>query len=99
MKRNSIGNGVHLHGEADDVNPEEIKERIQDIKKILEEHDRELVHNWDEMGFYFRLIPSATYTAPNEQQRHIQGLKLTKQSVSPLSHALMQQAHTRFLLP
>ena len=33
MKRNSIGKGEHLHGEAGDVNPEEIKERIQDIKK------------------------------------------------------------------
>ena len=33
MKRNSIGKSVRLHGEAGDVNPEEIKERIQDIKK------------------------------------------------------------------
>ena len=76
MKRNSIGKGVHLHGEAGDVNPEKIKERIQDIKKILEEHDPELVYNWDEIGLYFRWIPMATYTAPNEQQRRIQGLKL-----------------------
>ena len=33
MKRNSIGKSVRLHGEAGDVNTEEIKERIQDIKK------------------------------------------------------------------
>ena len=51
MKRNSIGKSVCLHGEAGDVNPEEIKESIQDIKKILEEHDPELVYNLDETGF------------------------------------------------
>ena len=45
MKRNCIGKSVCLHGEAGDVNPEEIKERIQDIKKILEEHDPELVYH------------------------------------------------------
>ena len=33
MKRNSIGKGEGLHGEAGDVNTEEIKERIQDIQK------------------------------------------------------------------
>ena len=59
MKRNSIGKSVRLHGEAGDVNHEEVKEKIQDIKKILEEHDPELVYYWDETGLYFRLIPSA----------------------------------------
>ena len=48
MKRNSIGKSVRLCWEAGDVNPEEIKERIQNIKKILEEHDPELVYHWDE---------------------------------------------------
>ena len=33
MKRNSIEKSVRLHGEAGDVNPEDIKERIQKIKK------------------------------------------------------------------
>ena len=33
MKRNSIGKIARLHGEAGDVYPGEIKERIQDIKK------------------------------------------------------------------
>ena len=37
-----------------------------------------MIHNWDETGLYFRLIPSATYTAPNEQQRRIRGTKAQK---------------------
>ena len=78
MKRNSIGKSVRLHGEAGDVNPEDIKERIQEIKKMLEEHDPELIYNWDETGLYFRLIPNATYTAPNEKRRHTRGTKAQK---------------------
>ncbi len=69
---------VRLHGEAGGVNPEEIKDKIQEIKKILEEYDPELVYNWDETGLYFRLIPSATYTAPNEQRRRVRGTKAKK---------------------
>ena len=57
MKRNSTGKSVRLHGEAGDVNPEEIKGRIQDIKNILEEHDSELVYTWMKRVL---LIPSAT---------------------------------------
>ena len=45
MKRNNVGKSVHLHGEAGDVNPEEVKERIQEIKNILEEHESEFVYN------------------------------------------------------
>ena len=78
LKRNSIGKSVRLHGEAGDVNPEDIKERIQEIKKMLEEYDPELIYNWDETGLYFRLIPSATYTAPNEQRRRTRGTKAQK---------------------
>ncbi len=52
-KRNNIGKSVRLHGEAGGVNPEEIKDKIQEIKKILEEYDMELVYYWDETGLYF----------------------------------------------
>ena len=78
MKRNNIGKSVRLHGKAGDVNPEEVRERIQEIKKILEEHDPDFVYNWDETGLYFRLIPSATYTAPNEQRQRVRGTKAQK---------------------
>ena len=67
MKRINPGESVRLHGEAGDVNPEEKIQEIKKKKKILEEHDPELVYIWNETGLHFRLIPSATYTAPNEQ--------------------------------
>ena len=51
MKRKkNIGESVCQHGEEGDVNTEEIKEMIQEINKILEEHDPEFVYNWDETG-------------------------------------------------
>ncbi len=76
------------------------KIRFRKSKKILEEYDSELVYNWDETGLYFRLIPSATYTAPNEQRRRVRGTKEAQKAKDRVTslHALMQQAHTRFLL-
>lgn len=66
IKRNSIGKSVRLHGEAGEVNHKQIKEKIDEIRKDLESYDLENVHNWDETGLYFKLIPHSTYTALNE---------------------------------
>ena len=77
-KRNGIGKSVRLHGEAGEVDHDKIKEKILEIQKALEEYDPEYVYNWDETGLYFRLIPSATYTARNEARKRTCGTKAQK---------------------
>ena len=62
-KRNGIGKSIRLHGEAGDVNEDEVKEKIDEITKDLEGYDPENIYNWDETSLYFKLLPSATYTA------------------------------------
>ena len=74
-KRNGIDKSVRLHGEVD---RDKIKEKILEIQKALEECDPEYVYNWDETGLYFRLIPSATYTARNEAWKRTHGTKAQK---------------------
>ena len=62
-KRNGIGKSVCLHGEAGEVDHEQIKSKIDEIRKDLESYDPENIYNWDETGLYFKLIPHSTYTA------------------------------------
>ena len=64
-KRNGIGKSVRLHGEAGEVEHEQIKEKIDEIRKELESYDPENIYNWDETGLYFKLIPHSTCTARN----------------------------------
>ena len=52
-KRNNIGKSVKLHGEAGEVDYEQIKKRIIEIQKLLENYEPEHVYNWDETGLYF----------------------------------------------
>jgi hypothetical protein len=50
-------------------------------------------HDWDETGLYFRLIPNATYTAPNEQQRRTQGTKAQKDRVTLITYTNATGTH------
>ena len=70
-KRNGIGKSVRLHGEAGEVDHEQIKSKIDEIRKDLESYDPENIYNWDETGLYFKLIPYSTYTARNEERRQV----------------------------
>ena len=54
---------VCLHGEAGEVDHEQIKSIIDEIRKDLESYDPENIYNWNETGLYFKLIPHSTYTA------------------------------------
>ncbi len=74
-KRNGIGKGVRLHGEAGESDHEQINKKIDKIRKELENHDPEFVYNWDETG---ELIPWSTYTAQSEARRRIRGTKAQK---------------------
>ena len=75
MNRNNKGESVRIHGEAGDVNPEEIKEKIQEIKKNLRGACSLACIQLYETGLQFRLIPSTTFTTPNEQWPHVLGIK------------------------
>ena len=77
-KRNGIGKSVRLHGEAGEVDHEQIKSKIDEIRKDLESYDPENIYNWDETGLYFKLIPHSTYTARNEERRQVRGTKAQK---------------------
>ena len=77
-KRNDIGKSVRLHGEAGEVDHEQIKSKIVEIRKDLESYDPENVYNWDETGLYFKLIPHSTYAARNEERRQVRGTKAQK---------------------
>ena len=77
-KRNGIGKSIHLHGEAGEVDHEQIKKKIDEIRKELECYDLENIYNWDETGLYFKLIPHSTYTARNEARRRVRGTKAQK---------------------
>ncbi len=84
-KRNGIGKSVKLHGEAGEVDCEQIKKKILEIQTLLEKYDPEQIYNWDETGLYFRSIPNATYTAPNEVRKRTRGTKAQKFSKCGLS--------------
>ena len=77
-KRNGIGKSVRLHGEAGEVDHEQIKSKIEEIRKDLESYDPDNIYNWDETGLYFQLIPHSTYTARNEERRQVRGAKAQK---------------------
>ena len=62
---------VCLHSEAGEVDHEQIKSKIDEIRKDLESYDPENIYNWDETGLYFKLIPHSTYTARNEERRQV----------------------------
>ena len=55
-KRNGIGKSVKLHGEAGEVDHEQIK-KILEIQMFLEKYNPEQIYNWDETGLYFRSYP------------------------------------------
>ena len=57
-KRNGIGKSVRLHGEAGEVDHDQIKARIDEIRKQLESYDPENIYNWDETGLYFKTYSS-----------------------------------------
>ncbi len=79
-KRNSIGKSIRLHGEAaGEIDHQQIKERMDEIRQDLEKYDPENIYNWDETGLYFKLIPHSTYTAPNEERRQVRGTKSQKE--------------------
>ena len=44
-KRNGIGKSVPLHGEAGEVDHEQIKEKIDEIRRDLESYDLENIYN------------------------------------------------------
>lgn len=77
-RRNGIRKSARLHGEAGEVDHEQIKNRIEEIRKELEKYDPENIYNWDETGLYFKLIPHSTYTAPTEKRKQIRGTKAQK---------------------
>ena len=77
-KRNGIGKSVRLHGETGEVDHEQIKSKIGEIRKDLESYDPENIYNRDETGLYFKLIPHSTYTAQNEERRQVQRTKAQK---------------------
>ena len=91
-----IGKSVHLHGEAGEVDHEQIKSKIDGIRKDLESYDPENIDNWDEPGLYFKLIPLLQHEMKKEdkfeEQRH---RKRKIESHSLL--ALMPQELTRVL--
>ncbi len=74
-KRNAIGNSVRLHGKAGEVDHDQIKKNIDEIKKELEDYDPEYIYNWDETGLYYKLIPRSTYTAPSETRKRVRGTR------------------------
>ena len=67
-----------MHGEAGEVDHEQIKSKIDEIRKDLESYDPENIYNWDETGLYFKLIPHSTYKARNEERRQVRGTKAQK---------------------
>ncbi len=77
-KRNAIGKSVRLHGEAGEVDHDQIKKKIDEIKKELEDYDPEYIYNWDETGLYYKLIPRSTYTAPSETIKRVRGTRAQK---------------------
>ena len=50
---------------------EKIKEKIDEIRRDLENYDLENIYNWEETGLYFKLIPHSTYTEQNEARRRV----------------------------
>ncbi len=60
-KRNSIGKSIRLHGEAGEIDHQQIKERMDEIRRDLEKYDPENIYNWDETGLYFKLIPHSSH--------------------------------------
>ena len=67
-----------MHSEAGEVDHEQIKSKIDEIIKDLENYDPENIYNWNETVLYFKLIPHSTYTARNEERRQVRGAKAQK---------------------
>ena len=95
-KRNGIGKSVRLHGEAREVDHEQIKSKIDEIRKDLESYDPESIYNWDETVLYFKLIPLIQHEMKKEDKFEEQRHRKRKIELHSLI-ALMPQELTRFL--
>ena len=74
-KRYGVGPSVKLHGEAGDVDQNELQGSIAELRKKLERYDPRNIFNADETATYYRALPFSTYLSPSENRRDIRGTK------------------------
>jgi DDE superfamily endonuclease len=66
---------VRLHGEAGDVQQDEVEPKMEQLRQQLESYYPENIYNMDETGLNFRALPNRTYLATGENRRDIRGSK------------------------
>jgi hypothetical protein len=66
-----------LHGEAASVDHVNIAKNIADLQTIIASYDPEIVHNMDETGLNYRLLPNRSYI--HQSERIVRGSKAMRQ--------------------
>ena len=56
---------MRLHGEAGDVQQDEVEPKMEQLRQQLESYDSENIYNMDETGLNFCALPNRTYLAPD----------------------------------
>ena len=80
-KRCSLEDSIRLFGEAADVDQEQLKPLMQDLRAKLEmdRYSAKCIFNMDETGLFYRVTPSRTYVSPLEGPRaNVRGSKSLK---------------------
>ena len=72
-KRNGIGKSVRLHGEAGEVDHEQIKSKIEEIRKDLESYTQKTSRIGMKQAY-----TSSSFLIPNEERRQVRGTKAQK---------------------
>lgn len=74
VKRQNLRSKV-LHGEAGSVNPERIKESMNEIREACKKYPPSRIFNVDETGILWKLMPRRTYLSSRENRKTVRGTK------------------------
>ena len=72
-KRHGLGNSIRLHGKGDVHVSESALQRMEEIRKVMEDYELCNIYNQDESGLMYRMGPNRTYTAPFEHRQEVRG--------------------------
>lgn len=77
LRRHAI-RSVRLHGEAGQVNVQDVREPMLAFCNTLAKYDPSHIYNQDESALVYQLLPNVSYLAPEESRKEARGVKAMK---------------------
>ena len=71
--QNSIKPSRRLHGKAGDIDPTSVSSRMEELRTIMTNFEPKNIYKEDETGLLYRMIPTRTYMAAEEEAHDTRG--------------------------